>query len=475
MLSDLHSFTMGFHVLKVIDLKEFGNQMGFMKRNSFPRNQFFDNVFLLKSLRVISIFLVLYMIFFRNALNTSRRNETTYNPQRLIQYENGTTQKVSESYKLLLKFLNYRFFDITDSRMEDNFDRSTSSLFILNKRDINDLTSFPNKIWQKKEILSKFERIDQKFLKDQVINISKFYTRYYNSELGLQFSEWFHDEIITNLINEGKIINHDKNEIDPVFKDRIRVEKFYHSWRQFSIIVTILGDSTKKIKDTVVLGSHIDSTNLLFPNILSARGADDDASGVLACLMALKILVDSMRTKKHHRLKNDIQFHFYSGEEGGFLGSQDIFDKITNSKEYQNIKLRSMVQLDQIGFSGTNIRTQNKESKIIRPLIGVITDHTDSKLTEYLKLLIREYCYNGEIDEKGQFFIESQCGYACSDNAAAEKYGVASGLLTESKYKEINKFVHSSWDTIDRLDFDFIEEFVKVAISYIFELGYYEW
>ncbi|KAL7920715.1 hypothetical protein ACQKWADRAFT_297744 [Trichoderma austrokoningii] len=49
-------------------------------------------------------------------------------------------------------------------------------------------------------------------------------------------------------------------------------------------------------------------------------GADDDGSGSVTTLEALRVIAYSDFTSK-----NTIEFHWHSGEEGGLLGSQDIF------------------------------------------------------------------------------------------------------------------------------------------------------
>ena len=59
--------------------------------------------------------------------------------------------------------------------------------------------------------------------------------------------------------------------------------------------------------------------NYLFP-LLPAPGADDDGSGTVAILEALRVLARSGYTPRG----GAVEFHWYAAEEGGNLGSQAV-------------------------------------------------------------------------------------------------------------------------------------------------------
>ena len=112
----------------------------------------------------------------------------------------------------------------------------------------------------------------------------------------------------------------------------------------------------------------------------------------------------------------------------------------------------AMINFDQIGYSQST------------PLhIGVVEDYTSKSLNDYIKYMITEVCSIN--------FVETKCGYACSDSGSADKFGFPSALVIEDEYTKINRFVHSPLDTIDRLNFDLILEFVKLGIGCVVELG----
>src|SRR5690606_16906366 len=102
----------------------------------------------------------------------------------------------------------------------------------------------------------------------------------------------------------------------------ISVQQFPHKWQQSSIIARIPG----RKNSTVVIGAHQDSINLFLPSILPAPGADDDGSGTVTILEAFRAILSNEKLWEKG-LENTLEFHWYSAEEGGLLGSQDIFSR----------------------------------------------------------------------------------------------------------------------------------------------------
>lgn len=68
----------------------------------------------------------------------------------------------------------------------------------------------------------------------------------------------------------------------------------------------------------VIVGAHYDSTG--GSSTARGPGADDNGSGVVTILEALRVIAAS-----GFKPKNTLEFHFYAGEEGGLLGSQAVF------------------------------------------------------------------------------------------------------------------------------------------------------
>lgn len=191
-----------------------------------------------------------------------------------------------------------------------------------------------------------------------------FHTRYYKSSYGAESSDWLLNQINDTIYDTGAA------------KYGVHVDTFEHPWGQNSIIATIPGNTNK----TVVIGAHQDSINLFLPSILPAPGADDDGSGTVTILEALRVLLHSDAIVQNS--SNTIEFQWYSAEEGGLLGSQAIF----SSYEKQGRDVKAMLQQDMTGYTHKTIEAGEPES------VGVITDYVNPALTDFIKKIITQYC-----------------------------------------------------------------------------------
>jgi leucyl aminopeptidase len=225
--------------------------------------------------------------------------------------------------------------------------------------------SFPKKPTHEDELFPLIKNLSKSNMKENLETFSAFHTRYYKSDYGRQSSEW----LLANVQGVIKASGADKYGA--------YAEHFVHPWGQNSIIATIPGKSNS----TVVVGAHQDSINLFLPSLLSAPGADDDGSGTVTILEALRVLLTSKDIIKG-KGQNTIEFHWYSAEEGGLLGSQAIFT------EYEKIgrDIKAMLQQDMTGFVQGTLDAGKKES------VGVITDFVDPSLTEFIKTIVTKVC-----------------------------------------------------------------------------------
>lgn len=65
-----------------------------------------------------------------------------------------------------------------------------------------------------------------------------------------------------------------------------------------------------------------------------------------------------------------------------------------------------------------------------KPVIGMITDGTNSDLVGFMKLVVDEFATIP--------YAETQCGYGCSDFASFTKYGFPSTCLAEGLFEDSN-------------------------------------
>jgi Zn-dependent M28 family amino/carboxypeptidase len=184
-------------------------------------------------------------------------------------------------------------------------------------------------------------------------------SRYYKATTGRDSSAWILKQVQTLVANAGV--------------KKATAANFTHSWIQPSVILSIPGKSDK----TVILGAHQDSINLNNPSSGRAPGADDDGTGVVTILEALRVLLTDSRIASNSQ-ENTIELHFYAAEEGGLLGSQAIFQDY--QKKGRNVV--AFLQQDMTGYTKGTISAGRKES------IGLLTDYVDTGLTAFVKRVI---------------------------------------------------------------------------------------
>lgn len=360
---------------------------------------------------------------------------------------------ISELEKVSLRRRGKKFMDVTNqisieeaytlglvSRPQTSlwkqmlFSASGAKQIEMMNKPVNEY-KYPKKLSYKSLVRDLNDQIDKDSIYENLSQFTSFYTRYYKSKSGAESSDWLYEKV-----------NH---LTKPISKDyEVNITRVHHKgWDQTSLIVSIPGNVT----DKVVVGAHQDSIHLLLPQ-LRAPGADDDGSGTVTTLEALRLVVQAISTGQFSPY-NTLEFHYYSAEEGGLLGSADVFARYYDS----GAVVLSMLQQDMTGYS-TGSKNQGIEEHL-----GLITDYTNVGLNGFLKLVIDTY---NDIP-----YHETECGYACSDHASALENGYPSAFIIESEFKFSNQFIHSSMDTIEKIDFDHVAEHVKLTVGYAIELS----
>ncbi|RPA87780.1 Zn-dependent exopeptidase [Ascobolus immersus RN42] len=342
---------------------------------------------------------------------------------RLVQVSPTETRWVTEQQKLELKKNKINFMDITDNQSlgESQFIRPFKKIEYPDKPQFQDKVNTVLKTLRKENMRANLEKF------------TSFHTRYYKSDYGKQSGDWLFQRVQTTLPEDHQ------TEFD--------VKQFAHRWQQSSLIARIPGRTNK----TVVIGAHQDSINLFLPSFLAAPGADDDGSGTVTILESFRAITNSDLMKDG--LENTLEFHWYSAEEGGLLGSQDIF----RSYERDGREVVAMLQQDMTGFIQKTLDAGLPES------VGVITDFVSKPLTDFIKKIIEEYC---DIP-----YVETECGYACSDHASASKAGYPSAFVIESSFDKSDDHIHTTEDKIEYLSFDHMIQHAKLTVGLALELA----
>jgi leucyl aminopeptidase len=145
-----------------------------------------------------------------------------------------------------------------------------------------------------------------------------------------------------------------------------------------------------------------------------------------------------------------IEFQFYSGEEAGLLGSQAIVKSYVSNKT----PVYAQLQTDMTGYAGKT------------PNIAIVTDYTNSELTNTLRMLAKTYSKLPVVD--------TRCGYGCSDHASWNRAGISSAFHFETKMNSDNPNIHTPKDTLQFVSLNHVAEFIKTSLGFAVELSLFK-
>lgn len=294
--------------------------------------------------------------------------------------------------------------------------------------------NYPSELQYKSAVKGLAQKLDKENTRKVLEKFTSFRSRYYRSDTGKEASDWLYEQVTAMIKNAA------------ADKYSVKVEQFAHTWDQNTLIAKIPGKSNK----TVVVAASLGSKN--FWPFLPAPGADEDGSGTVANLEAFRGLLSSDIIGQG-KAKHSIEFHWYSATEAGNLGSQPVF------RQYRQDGIEIVALLGQYMVGHTKQARSDGKSEAI----ALVTDHSDPKLVEFLKKVVPEY---GELP-----FVETQCGFGCSDHASATDYGYPAAMAMESEWDNKNPHIGTINDRIDQIDFDHLLKHAKMSLGYAYELA----
>jgi leucyl aminopeptidase len=71
-------------------------------------------------------------------------------------------------------------------------------------------------------------------------------------------------------------------------------------------------------------------------------------------------------------------------------------------------------------------------------------------------------------------WVETKCGYACSDHASASKAGYPSAFVTESAFDKSDPNIHTTSDLIEHLSFEHMLHHARMTFGFVYELGFHK-
>jgi leucyl aminopeptidase len=250
--------------------------------------------------------------------------------------------------------------------------------------------------------------------------LTNFYNRYYKSTYGTQAGTWLYNTVVSVASANSAIT----------------VTKFTHSaFNQPSIIAKIPGNST----NLVIVSAHYDSTG--GSSTARGPGADDNGSGVVVILEALRVLANSK-----FKGKNTLEFHFYGGEEGGLLGSAAVFANYKSTGK----NVLAVVNQDMAGYSPSG-------------KISIYTDYVDTSLTAYTRVVATAYTGATTSDK---------CGYGCSDHASARSNGFPAAYVCDEPISTSTPYIHSPNDALSTIMWPTVLRHAKFTVAFLVESSY---
>ncbi|KAH6617233.1 hypothetical protein F5144DRAFT_498638 [Chaetomium tenue] len=279
--------------------------------------------------------------------------------------------------------------------------------------------SYPSSVSHKEEANPLLEKVSVTEPKSWLKSLTDFYNRYYRSSYGTQAGAWLFSTVKSIAAKNSAIT----------------VTQFTHSFNQPSIIAKVPGTTA----NLVIVSAHYDSTG----GSSSARGpgADDNGSGVVVLLESLRVLANA-----GFKPKNTLEFHFYAGEEGGLLGSQDVFSSYKSAGK----TVLAVLNQDMTGYSPSG-------------KISIYTDYVDSALTAYARVVATAYIGATTSDA---------CGYGCSDHASARANGFPAAYACEDKMDDSSPYIHSSGDAYSTIMWDAVLRHSKYTVAFLVEGSY---
>jgi leucyl aminopeptidase len=310
-----------------------------------------------------------------------------------------------------LRQKNINFIDIT------NFQNSITTVPVP--------PALPNQPQQKPLVYQLNNELSITNMRSNLEILTSYKTRYFSTQTGVQAAQWIQSTLIalSSQRTDVTVSLFTSPDTDP----------------QPSVIARIQGTQSD---DLVIIGCHEDSIHL--GGVGVAPGADDDGSGVVSLLEIFRVLISN-----NFQPNRTVEFHFYAAEEVGLLGSQAVAQNYAS----QNKVVVGMLQLDMTSYIGKNGQD----------VIGIVTDFTNSDENQFIRELVDVYSLIP--------WVNTQCGYGCSDHASWTYAGYRASFPFESEFSQRNPYIHTAEDTLANVDWAHALNFAKIGLGFVVEVA----
>ncbi len=216
----------------------------------------------------------------------------------------------------------------------------------------------------------------------------------------------------------------------------------YHVWGTTgtpSTYPNVVGQrlGTTNPNDIYIIGGHLDD----MPSSGLAPGADDNASGSVATLIAADILTQ-------YDWSCTLRFAVWTGEEQGLRGSAAYATRAKNANE----TIKGYLNMDMIAFNAGAPNEINLFAKSTVPGSVSMMDLYADAITAYGLNLVPVKYTNDTLGDR-------------SDNKSFWDKGYASMLAIEDYYGDFNTRYHTANDKLQYLDMAYYTDFVKASLA----------
>jgi len=186
----------------------------------------------------------------------------------------------------------------------------------------------------------------------------------------------------------------------------------------------------------VLVTAHLDSINLQGGPTASAPGADDNGSGSAGLLEMARVFQD-------HPAVDDLRFVLFGGEEEGLFGSKQYVASLSAT---ERARIAAIVNMDMIGSLNSPSRSVLLEGAAVSQHI---IDGLADAATRYTQLT-----------------VQTSLQPFASDHVPFITVGLPAVLTIEGA-DNANQAIHSANDTIDRIDYDFALEILRMNVAFV--------
>jgi hypothetical protein len=219
------------------------------------------------------------------------------------------------------------------------------------------------------------------------------------------------------------------------------LETSYHVWSSPKRNVVAEKPGATKPDEIVLVTAHLDD----MPSSGKAPGADDNASGSAAVLLAAKIM-------KNYTFDRTIRFVLFTGEEQGLLGSNQYAKKVAaDGDDIVGVLNMDMIAWDKEGGPVVRLHTRTNSNP---------GNPGDKAIANLFIDVVNLYGLKGLLTP-----VIDPDGITASDHASFWSKGFAALLAIEDDQDDFNDYYHTANDKLDKLNIAYFTNFVKAALG----------